>query len=238
MKKLNLGSFLPVIYDFAKSQRQFYNAINYYSQKFHYYRLYPFLRDLIEVNEVLGLILDKKISLEENIRQIIQSSILVKNGNDFNNKSDIEHEINVIYDFINWAYPQIQDVVEEGKVIYNFVKQNLSIEQIGIVSKTKDKGIFIIVNKEKDLIQIYHYQIPFLWGGANSSTIMRIRLMKSFPIEKPFQDILNTVKIEINYKYPYLHNTALFKIDFDFDFPFEETVLPVAKRRLIKKLTA
>jgi hypothetical protein len=46
------------------------------------------------------------------------------------------------------------------------------------------------------------------------------------------------LKLGLINKFPDLPNPVLYKIETDIDFPFIETVLPVAKRKLIQQLAA
>ena len=44
------------------------------------------------------------------------------------------------------------------------------------------------------------------------------------------------IKLGLVKEYEELPNPATFKMECDIDFPFEETILPIAKRRLVKRL--
>ena len=121
-------------------------------------------------------------------------------------------------------------------MIYNFVKQNLLIEHIGKDLKSKNDGIFFINNNINNTIQVYYFRVPFLWGGINSSVLMKLYLIQNYLRENGLKESLDEVKNMLLEKSTFLDKRAMFKIESDLEFPFKETILPIAKRRIMKIL--
>lgn len=237
MEKLSLNSFFDAADDFEKSQLQLRKIFNYYAQQFRYNRLYPFLSELLETKKLLDFILRKNIDLRLLFQQYNRDSIFIKSWNNYDYIPDLKWEINLLFNIIDWSYPQIQELIREGKVIYNFVKQNLLIEHIGKDSKSKNDGIFFINNDMNNTIQVYYFRVPFLWGGINSSVLMKVKLIHNYPADKVKKESFENIKNNIPKEYSYVFKTNLFKVKCDLDFPFEESILPVAKRRIMKIIT-
>jgi hypothetical protein len=236
MRKLTLDTFVSAADDFERSQYQFLSALKSYSEQLHKNKVYPALSELFEISIILEGIINEKSELEKIFPQLIQNKVLARERNDSESDPAFINDVNQVFDFINWAYPKIQDVVEEGKVIYSFVKQNLVIEEIGIVPIYKNEGYFFISNPKIDSLQIYRYEVPFLSIDMNTSSLMRIYLMHSFIKEEASKETHSSIKLKLIKEFDDLPNPATFKMECDLDFPFEETILPIAKRRLIKRL--
>ncbi len=238
MRKLTLDTFISAAEDFEKSQYQVLSALKNYSEQFHKNKVYPALSELIEINTIVEGIINEKSELEKIFPQLSQNKALARERNDSEGDPVFINDVNQVFDFINWAYPKIQEVIEEGKVIYSFVKQNLVIEEIGIVPIYKNEGYFFISNPKIESLQIYRYEVPFLSLDMNTSSLMRIYLMHSIENDEAEKETHNAIKLKLIREFDDLPNPATFRMECDLDFPFEETILPIAKRRLIKRLVA
>jgi hypothetical protein len=79
------------------------------------------------------------------------------------------------------------------------------------------------------------YEISIFTGAGEKYRSLKTSLVKSVAdsiIRQPAQ----TLKMELVQEYPELPNPATYAISTDLDFPFQETILPVAKRRLLRHL--
>ncbi|MCX6150774.1 MAG: hypothetical protein NTX22_09640 [Ignavibacteriales bacterium] len=235
MKKLTLDTFLSSATDYEMSQYQLLGTLKNYSEQLHKNKVYPALSELIEMEELLDGIIKEKTKLEIIFPQLTPNTSLAKEK-DFPDDSAIANDVNQVFDFVNWAHPQILEIITEGKAIYSFVKQNIQIEEIGLIPLYKNEGYFFITNQKNDSEQIYRYEIPFISLDTNSSSLMRVSLIQSLWKNDVEQESLSSIKLNLIKEYDTLPNPATFNMVCDLDFPFEETILPIAKRRLAKKL--
>lgn len=236
MIRLNLEFFISATEDIEKSEYELLASLKYYSEQFKNYKLYPALSELIEISEALFMIINDNLTLEIVVQQMIQSTAVVKKENDLAYDSSFESNIDLTLDFINWAYPQIQKVIKEGKAVYDFVKQNLKIEVIGKIPIDINEGCFFIVNNVNNDFQIYRYESPLIYSETNFSSLMKIYLTRSISENNLLGEDIYSIKQKLIDIYTDLSNPAIFKVEYNLDFPFEETILPIVKRRLVKKL--
>jgi hypothetical protein len=236
MIRLNLEFFISATEDIEKSEYELLASLKYYSEQFKNYKLYPALSELIEISEALFMIINDNLTLEIVVQQMIQSTAVVKKENDLAYDSSFESNIDLTLDFINWAYPQIQKVIKEGKAVYDFVKQNLKIEVIGKIPIDINEGCFFIVNNVNNDFQIYRYESPLIYSETNFSSLMKIYLTRSISENNLLGEDIYSIKQKLIDIYTDLSNPATFKVEYNLDFPFEETILPIVKRRLVKKL--
>jgi len=238
MKKLTLDSFISAADDFEKSQYNLLGTLKGYSSLLHKNKVYPALSDLIEIEEVLGGIVKEKDQMEKVFPTLVQNTTLINKENGSDELEVARGNLDQVFDFINWAYPKIQEAVNEGKALYSFVKENLLIEEIGIVPLYKNEGYFFITNCKENSFNIYRYEIPFIASETFSCPTMKIELVKSYENYNVLSNSAYDIKTDLAKEIYDLPNPATFKMNCELDFPFEETILPIAKRVLAKKLAA
>jgi len=238
MKKLSIETFISAINDNELSQYYVLGSLQKYYKQLNSNRLYPALSELFDLGKLLGEIVAEKSQLEKMFPQKSDNTTMTESVGVAKKDTLMESDIDKVFDFMNWAYPKINEAVNEGKAIYSFVKQNLKIEEIGILPIYKNEGYFIITDQIKSLVHVYRYEIPFIALDKNSSSAMKVTSIKSFHISELNNKSLSLLKIELIREFTDLPNPATYCFETDLDFPFEETILPIAKRRLLKLLAA
>ncbi len=124
--------------------------------------------------------------------------------------------------------------ISEGAQIYDFVEQQLQIEPVGIVPLYKDEGYVLIRYGGYTEVRVYNYTIA-LFEHKNA----RYRSIKMTYLDTRTKNLSNTyeqIKLDIIRTIRALPNPAVYKIEFPLSVPFNETLLPVAKRVLVKHL--
>lgn len=238
MNKMTIDTFISAINDNELSQYYVLGSLQKYYQQLHKNRLYPALSDLFDLGKLLGEIVAQKSQLEKMFPQKGDNTTITESVGLIKKESLLESDMDKVFDFINWAYPKITEAISEGKAIYSFVKQNLKIEEIGILPLYKNEGYFIITNPKQNLFHIYRYEIPFISVDKNSSCAMKVISIKTFNLSELRNKSLSLLKVDLVKEFTDLPNPATYCFETDLDFPFEETILPIAKRRLLKKLAA
>jgi len=238
MRKLNINLFINAVDDFELSQYYVLGILKNHSRNLHSNKLYPALKDLIEIGEVLEKIVNEKKHLENIFPQKNVDATLsrVEVGQE---KKDINfvNDVNKVFDFINWAYPKIEEAISEGKAIYSYVKQNIKIEEVGILPLYKNNGYIIITDNKQSMVNVFRYDIPFISTDMNSSSSVTINHLQSYSKSESTCNPAS-IKMELIERYEDLPNPATYRFETDLDFPFSETILPIAKRRLLKKLVS
>lgn len=236
MKKLTIDTFISAINDNELSQYYVLGSLQNYYQQLNRNKLYPALSELFDLGKLLGDIVTQKSELQKMFPQQSENNSITESVGVANKETFIESDMDKVFEFINWAYPKIKDALAEGKAIYSFVKQNIKIEEIGILPIYKNEGYFVITNPKQKLVHVYRYEIPFIALDKNSSSALKVSSIKTYHSS----DLINKslLKIELVKEFNDLPNPATYSFETELDFPFEETILPIAKRRLIKKLAA
>jgi hypothetical protein len=151
-------------------------------------------------------------------------------------KIDItDQNIEILFDLIEWALPVNKQTIEEGIVLYEYVEKNINIDEVGILPLYKEEGYLIIPDNiiEKYLIHRFHFA---LFEGERE----KFRTLKTILIDAVERGLVNTpefLKQKMIDNYKELPNPATYYCETDLDLPFSETLFPVAKRKLLSRIS-
>lgn len=238
MRKITLETFISAVNDNELSQYLVLGSLQKYYQQLHRNRLYPALTELLEIGKLLGEIVGQRSQLEKMFPQKNDNTAMTDSVGTSIKETPPDTDMDKVFDFINWAYPKIMEAVSEGKAIYSFVKQNLKIEEIGLLPIYKNEGYFLINDGRGEKVHIFRYEIPFISLDKNSSSAMKINPVKTYTMSEIQFISPAAIKIELTREFTDLPNPAVYLFESELDFPFEETILPIARRRLLKKIAA
>ena len=139
------------------------------------------------------------------------------------------------FELVNWAIPKFQSVMDEGIAVYEYVYDNIIIEPVEPLPSFKCKGYFLVPDLEKSYLRIMEYAslvYPLKKKPASS--------LKTKSILRLSFDNINSSTIEEGIRlvdrYIERINPAIYYCNTQIDFPFRETVLPIAKSKLLSKL--
>jgi hypothetical protein len=136
---------------------------------------------------------------------------------------------------INYSLNQINPAIVEGKEIYDFVESRLSIEPIGVLPLYPYQGYLLLRNGEEKNTNVYEYQVTIFeskdekFRGINTSFITSYERSFVYTPEAIKNDLVITRR-----EFP---NPAVYHIESDITFPLEQTLLPLAKRSLVKHIS-
>ncbi len=214
-------------------------ALKNYKEQLHKYKLYPVFGELVELSNELNHILESR----NNFKSLVSKKIVgidLENQSliyEYNNEEISEDKISKIFDFIDWALPKIKEIIDEGTAIYDFVESNMNIKEIGIIPLYKDEGYFFIPSHEVKATFVYKFLLSNIVTSNIPFKSLKTQLLES--IQSSLAAIPpETIKLDLIKKYPELPNPATYNLETDIDFPFNETVLPIAKRKLMRYLAA
>ncbi len=203
---------------------------------YHKNKLYPALAELISIKNELELLIEQMSLFDTEF-------VLNLNFADFSNDVSFsepveysEESLDVVADFIRWALPEIKNSLNEGKAIYDFVDENIKLSEIGVMPLYKDEGYFMIPDIKHDLLKIYKFEMSLFSTPDNPLRTLKSKLVDLISLSTPESKSPLDLKHMLIEKYPDFPNPATFYFETTLDFPFVETILPVAKRQLVKNL--
>lgn len=235
MGKLTLQTFITGPQDLETRQYQVLEGLRASYDEFAHSRLYPALSDLVEIHTVLTGILKKHRDIEGHLPHRLTGIDLEGNKLVFEPMADAHTDFSVSVELIEWALPKIQQAIEEGVNIYDFVEEHIAIEHVGIMPMYKEEGYWFVPEPRASLLHLLRYEVT-LFTSANE----QFRALKTSPLETIEHPHVRrspeSIKLRLIEKYRDLPNPATYMCEMDIEFPYTETLLPIAKRKLIAQV--
>ncbi len=135
---------------------------------------------------------------------------------------------------VGYAVDEMKGTISEGAEIYDFIEKKLEVEPVGIMPLYKNEGYVFLRYSNLPEVRIYSYTVT-LFELQNS----KYRGIRMEYIDSRTKNLANTyeqIKLDIIRAYRALPNPAVYKMEFPLSVPFNETLLPVAKRVLVRHL--
>lgn len=239
MERITFENFFSIESDLEMNQYKILGGIKELSNDFIKRKIYPALASLIDLKSSLEQIkaerknLDGKFPKQIKGFNVKEQKIIFETADYLNDSKDIE----MIFNLIDMALPFINNAIEEGIVLFDFVEKNIKLEEVGIIPMYKDEGYFMINDNTAYELQIHRYEFSLFSSGKEKYRALKTEFVKS---EK--QELIRrspeSIKCELIKERQDLPNPATFICDTELDFPFTETIFPVAKRKLITMIAA
>ena len=204
------------------------------SKSFDDKKLYPFLADLLlHYNNLVTIRKNKSFVsnlFPKEISKVDLENFTLEYEKMLMDESYME-EVEAILDF---AIPQLYSSVEEGKEIYQDVEENLSIFPIGIVSLNPESGYMMLTKSSSKEMRVYGYQITIFESASEKYRGIKTDFIGEYL--RSFSNTFEEVKFQLMKQFRNSGNHAAYAVEARFDFPLNETLLPVAKRSLVRYL--
>lgn len=238
MDSLTLETFIRAAEDLELSQYKVLAYLKKYTDALHANKLYPAFTDLIDLGNELHYLMDQLTNYDKSFVLNQKSLGIEQNLNFFEEPDQNTNDINLVFKFINWAMPTIEEAIDEGIAIYDFVNANISIDHVGILPLYRNEGYYFIPDNQSEATHVYHFDMSLFSTDASPLRTLKTTMLDVIDNEELKQKSFESIKLDLIKKFPELPNPAVYNIKTDLDFPFIETILPVAKRLLVRKLAA
>lgn len=233
--RLSLNLFTKVQDDLEKRQYIILAELKKISTEFQYYKVYPYLNELIELHRTLREIttrladlrskFPKRIGKIDWVNQTIEHEVVFIDGTD----------LSAVEDLISWAIPKIEAVIHEGVAIHEFVEKSLTIEYVGILPNYRDEGYFFVPDNLNRKLNLFRFELSIFQSSEDQYRSLKTRFLKAL-MQNRAQLSPGSIKLELIRKEKELPNPATFAFNTDLEFSFQQTILPVAKRKLMQSI--
>jgi hypothetical protein len=220
--------------DFEMQQYRLLAYLKEVKQHFQENKLYPQLADIVfHYNNLLAFRNNKKFLQDQFPRKLegikMQKLELVYERMLADNElmQELEH-------ITNYAIDELKGTLSEGTGIYDLVEQKLLIEPVGIVPLYKNEGYVFIRYGAFSEVRIYSYSITLFEHKDSKYKGIKMEYLDSR--EKNLANTYEQIKLDIIRSIRTLPNPAVFKVEYPFSVPYQETLLPIAKRVLVRQI--
>jgi len=232
MKQLSETWFAEGYIDFELKKYTLLAYLKQINQYFDENKLYPQLSDLIfHYNNIVAFRENKKYLQEQFPKKLtgLQIEKLQVLYEQMIEDSELMQELE---DIIHYSADKMKTTISNGAEIYEFVEENLTITPIGLLPLDVQEGYFFLSAGNSKTTRVYQYRLS-IFEKHNEN----FRSMKTAYIEMMQRSMVYTyenIKYELIRSRNDLPNPAVYSIETELSFPVEETLLPIAKRSLVK----
>jgi len=223
--------------DWETNQYTILNKVKEWLNNLHRNKLFPSIEESIQLNLALEDILKDNIESKLWFDNEIRSRKINERFIVYEKAHQIGNQLDKLFTFIDWALELNKPVLEEGRAIKNFVDENVFVKRISTVERNYNgKGYFTLPNNKNQFLNIYLYEIILDWTEDNLYQRMCSNLVRSIPyylIEKSIEEIV----IDFINSSQTLFEPVVYIFETDLDFPFKETMFPIAEEKLLKHLS-
>lgn len=237
MSAISLELILSLGIDQETKQYKVLQGLKECYDRFSHNCLYPDLADLIHIAESLHEFLASHGDLRTRLPHTISDV-------DLENKKVVLEpveanlpELSAVIGFVEWALPPINKAIEEGTTIFGFVEDHISIEEVGIIPMYNQEGYWLVPDLRADTLHLLRYELALFSSAQERYRTLKTVLLETLE-EKYIKHSPESVKLQLLEKYSDLPNPATYRCEVDIDFPYQETMLPVAKRKFLTRLVA
>ncbi|WP_158994361.1 hypothetical protein [Mucilaginibacter sp. L196] len=232
MNSLGLNWFIEGSLDFEHKKYVLLNYLQEINRHFDKSKLYPNLTDLVfHYNNLLDFKQHKTTLQQAFPRRLTKADIeAVK----LTYKKIVEDDSSMqeIERIITYALKKMDPAIQIGKEIYDFVESRLNIDPVGLVPLLPYSGYFSLRNGSDRTNWIYEYQLSIFENKDDQYRGINVQFVDTY--EQSISNTPESIKLNLINQRRHLPNPAVFYVQSDISFPLEQTLLPVAKRSLVK----
>lgn len=234
MASLTVETFLTAGSDTERAQYTVLAALQAIKDDFARTAIYPHLGELIELHGSLEKLRGQLGEIRQALPTEIESVDLDQNEVVYSQPPEDLGPMGRLSELIDWALPRVKETIEEGRTIFEFVDGNLRIEEVGILPNYTEEGYLMVPDGETDELCVLRYHMSIVTRADERYRGLRTSMVKRMPDRKAVPP--QHIKLELTRERPDLPNPATYYVDTKISFPFDATLMPIAKRKLMRHL--
>jgi hypothetical protein len=234
MKSLSETWFAEGYIDFELKKYTLLAYLQQVNKYFNENKLYPQLADVIFHYNNLVAFRENKKFLQEHFPKKLNGIQLEKLQFLYEQMVEDTELMKELEEIINYSTTTIKRTIKSGTEIYEFIEHKLIINPIGLVPLDTNEGYFFLSSGKKNT-KVYHYRLSFFEKHDE-----KYRSIKTLYIDNQRRTMTNTyenIKADLIRHRNELPNPAVYAVEIDLSFPYTETLLPIAKRSLVKYIS-
>ena len=235
MKTLSETWFTEGFIDFELKRYTLLAYLQEVNKYFNQQKLYPQLADLIfHYNNIVSFRENKKYLQEQFPKQLTEVNL--KQLEVLYERMIADDELmEELENIINYSVNKMKSAITSGTEIYEKVEDSFKIAPVGIIPLETSEGYMFLQNASLHHTFVYYYRITMFEKHDE-----KYRGIKTTYIESWQKNLVNTfgnIKSELIRQRRELPNPAVYSIETELNYPLEETLLPIAKRSLVRYIS-
>ena len=234
MKQLSETWFAEGYIDFELKKYTLLAYLQAITKYFDESKLYPQLSDLIFHYNNLVAFRENKRYLQEQFPKKLTGIQMEKLQMLYEQMIEDNELMQELEDIINYATGQMKTTISNGAEIYEYVEENLSISPVGILPLDVQEGYFFLSAGNTKTTRVYQYRLSIFDKHDEKYRSMRTSFIDT--LQRSIVYTYENMKSELIRSRQEIANPAVYCIETGLSVPVEETLLPIAKRSLVKYL--
>ncbi|MGO4290969.1 hypothetical protein [Chitinophaga sp. RAB17] len=212
-----------------------YTLLAYLQDINHYFtqsKLYPQLSDIIFHYNNLVAFRDNKQFLQQQFPKRLTAINLQKLELLYEQLIADDELMEELETIIQYSLPQLNNTIKEGAEIYEYVADNLSIFPVGLVPLETAEGYLLLCDGRCSHTLVYTYRLTIFERHDEKFRGIHTQYVQEY--KKDFVHTIGHIKAMLIRERNSLPNPAVYCAETPLVVPVDETLLPVAKRSLVK----
>lgn len=197
--------------------------------------LYPFLSELVFHYQNLKAVKENRTLLREQFPRELSLEDFKKLVITYRELVEDDAVMNELSSIIEFAIPQVKESLDEGTVIYEYVESQCELSPVGVTPLYAREGYLFVTQPPEEETSIYRYQLSMYEYRHEQMRSLNTQYIET-AYKSPFEPYEN-LKISLARRFADLPNPATYLVLSRMRFPFTATLMPVAKRLLVKHLS-
>jgi len=235
MKTLSETWFADGYIDFELKKYTLLAYLQEVNKYFDQNMLYPQLSDIIfHYNNLVAFRENKKFLQEQFPKKLtgVQIEKLQVLYEEMIGDDDLMLELEEI---INYSVSEMQTAITNATEIYEFVENKLVIFPVGLIPLDINEGYFFLNEGSYSSTRVYQYRLSFFEKHDEKYRSIRTEYVDTW--ERNMVNTYESIKSELIKSKIQFPNPAVYSIETELKFPVEETLLPIAKRSLVRYIS-
>jgi hypothetical protein len=235
MKQLSETWFAEGYIDFELKKYTLLAYLQEINKYFNENKLYPQLADVVFHYNNLVAFRENKKFLQEHFPKKLTGIQLQKLQLLYEQMIEDTELMQELEEIINYSAITIKETLQTGVAIYEFVEDKISITPIGLVPLDSKEGYFLLSSGNNKNTRAYQYRLSIFEKHDE-----KYRSIKTSYVDMWQRGLATTyehIKSDLIRYHKGLPNPAVYSIEVGLSFPVDETLLPVAKRSLVKYIS-
>ncbi|MSQ79319.1 MAG: hypothetical protein EXR21_06550 [Flavobacteriaceae bacterium] len=233
MKSLSPNWFIDAPLDAEHKQYMLLGYLQSIQQHFDAKQLYPQLGDLLTHYLNIVQFRDSKAALQMAFPKRLTAIDLHNFRLAFDKAVADDSLMQSLNDIVNFSIPKMKDYLEQGRSIFDGFESHITMKPIGLVPLYLEEGYLLLrlLPIPKSDINVYRYQITLFENENNRYRGIHTQYLCTY--EYSLSNQYEHIKKDLVSKRADLPNPVAFAFEATTELPLEETLLPIARRKLI-----
>ncbi len=203
---------------------------------FNEHKLYPQLADIIFHYNNLVAFRDNKQFLQQSFPKKLSAINLEKLQLLYEQIIADDELMQEMEEIIEYAMKEMNGTIKEGTELYEIVEGCLNISPVGLVPLETNEGYMLLIDGRYRETLVYNYRLTIFERHDEKFRGIHMHYMDSY--NKDLMHTCEYIKGQLIRQHQQLPNPAVYCVETKLVLPINETLLPVAKRSLVKFIAA